>query len=147
MVLSKIADGLNKADITWSIGASLLLYLKGITDRFNDIDIMVTEKDVFRLKETLLSLGTMNPPNPNRQYRTRHFYEFVVDGIDIDVMAGFVIVDDDREYDCSLHENQIIEYQVVNDATIPLQLVALWREYYRLMHREKKVAMIDQAIL
>ena len=50
-VLTKIGTQLNEAGITWAIGASLLLYFQGITDEFNDIDIMVMEKDVLRLKE------------------------------------------------------------------------------------------------
>lgn len=144
-VLSKIADRLNAAGITWAVGASLLLYLKGIATDFNDIDIMVTERDVSSLKEILLSLGVINPPNPNPIYKTRHFYEFVIDGVDVDVMAGFVIVDDGREYDCSLQDDQVVEYISVGHAKIPLQSVALWRKYYTFMHRDKKVAMIDRA--
>ena len=70
--------------------------------------------------------------------------EFVVDEVDIDVMAGFVIVDHDKEYDCSLQEEQIVEHKMVNGVNIPLQSVALWRDYYKWMHRDKKVAMIDQ---
>lgn len=145
-VLRKVAERLNEANITWAVGASLLLYFKGITDRFNDIDIMVTEEDVFRLKDIMLSVGAINPPNPNVQYKTRHFLEFVVDGVDVDVMAGFIIVDDGEEHDCSLRVDQIVEYITVDGISVPLQSVALWRRYYSLMHRDCKVKMIDEAV-
>ena len=145
-VLSKIGKLLNEANITWAIGASMLLYFKGITDNFNDIDIMVVEKDVFRLKEILLSIGSINPSNPSEKYKTKYFLEFVVDEVDVDVMAGFVIVNNEKEYDCSLQKNQIVDYVVINDVQIPLQSVILWRKYYQLMNRENKVSMIDSTL-
>lgn len=53
-VLSMIAESLNKNNITWAIGASLLLYFKGIANEFNDIDIIIDEKDVEKVKKILL---------------------------------------------------------------------------------------------
>ena len=101
-VLSRIAEKLNADGIGWAIGGSLLLYLKGIAAHFDDIDITVVVEDAESLKSDLLAMGKLMPPNPNRQYKTRHFYEFVIDGVDVDVMAGFVIVKDGKAYDCSL---------------------------------------------
>ena len=40
-----IASKLNAAGIVWDVGASLLLYLHGITDEFHDIDLMVRQED------------------------------------------------------------------------------------------------------
>ena len=106
---------------------------------------MVIERDVFHLKETLLSLGTLNLPHFDSTYQTKYFFEFVIDEVDIDVMAGFAIVYDGKVYDCSLYEDQIIEYKFINNVKIPLQSILLWREYYRLMHRDNKVLLIDNA--
>lgn len=144
-VLCRIAELLSGAKITWAVGASLLLYLKGIAVEFHDIDLMVAERDIARAKELLLTIGSLHPENPSAQYRTRHFLEFSIDGVDVDVMAGFVIVDAGREYDCSLRAEQIQSHTIVGSTRIPLHSVALWREYYRLMHRDEKVAMIDRA--
>lgn len=58
-------------------------------------------------------------------------------------MGRFVIVDEGKEYDCSLHQDQIVKYQTINNVRIPLQSVSLWGKYYSLMHRDSKVAMID----
>ena len=46
-VLQKIAAEFNKDNLLWAIGASLLLYFKGVAEVFHDIDIMVDEKDSF----------------------------------------------------------------------------------------------------
>lgn len=144
-VLSRIAERLNEDGITWAVGASLLLYVKGMTDTFHDIDIMTTEADAERLKSALLPMGEMQPPHPNRQYQTRHFHEFVIDGVDVDVMAGFVIVKDEQAVDCPFTRDSIAEFMDVNGQRIPLQAVSDWRGYYDLMGRAEKVAMIDRA--
>lgn len=142
-VLYKIADLLNKEHISWAVGASLLLYLKGIVHEFNDIDIMVTESDVFRLKEILFSLGSLKSSKINSKYKTKYFFEFNIDGVEVDVMAGFVIVNGDKEYDCSFYENQVVETILIQDTKIPLQSVDLWKKYYKLMERKHKAEVID----
>lgn len=144
-VLSSIAEKLNSAKLTWAVGASLLLYFKGISDSFNDIDLMVVEADAERAKSLLLDMGQMQPPKPNGNYKTPYFYEFVIDGVEVDVMGGFIIVKDGQNYDCSLTRDMIVEHIVVNGQSIPLQAVSDWRRYYKLMRREAKVAMIDAA--
>lgn len=45
-VLQKMAAEFNKDDLLWAIGASLLLYFKGVTEMSHGIDIVVDEKDV-----------------------------------------------------------------------------------------------------
>lgn len=144
-VLSRMSERFSAAGVTWAVGASLLLYFHAIVETFNDIDVMTTMEDAETVRGILSSMGTLNPPNPKAQYGTKCFLEFEVDGVDVDVMAGFSIVDGGQEYDCSLRREQIAEYATVNGARIPLQSVALWREYYRLMHRDAKVALIDGA--
>lgn len=143
-VLTKIAKLFNEEKITWAVGASLLLYFKGKADHFNDIDVMVDEKDIEKVKTIMLEMGTLMPPHPKAKYKTRHFLEYIVDGVDIDVMAGFVIVKYGVDYDCSLKKEQIIETIEINNQKIPLQDLRLWKHYYALMGRENKVRMIDE---
>ena len=143
-VLVKIARALNDNKITWAIGGSLMLYFKGITDHFQDIDIMVIEGDVHKLKELLLTFGIFTSTNPIEKYKTKYFLEFIIDEVDIDIMAGFSIVNDGKEYDCSLKLDQIYENYVIEGVNIPIQSPELWREYYRLMGRKDKVEMINR---
>lgn len=142
-LLSQIAKELNNRNVTWAIGASMLLYFKGITFEFHDIDIMVSEEEFDIAKEILLSFGKMQPPNPNNKYRTRYFGEFNVDGVDIDVMAGFIIVDKDKEYYFPLKRETIKDFTEVNGISIPLQAIEEWHTYYKLMGRTEKVKMIE----
>ncbi|WP_142412856.1 nucleotidyltransferase domain-containing protein [Hathewaya massiliensis] len=142
-VLSKIGKQLNDNNITWAIGASLLLYIKGISSEFHDIDIMVAESDVEALKNILLHLGELQPKTTNIQYKSKEFLEFKVEDVDIDVMAGFVIVNKGRDFYFPLHKGDIMDYEEINGVKIPLQSVKEWRNYYELMGRTEKVKMID----
>ena len=40
-VLSHIARRLNDEGILWALGASTMLYLNGIAEKFDDLDVMV----------------------------------------------------------------------------------------------------------
>lgn len=125
-----------------------MLYLKGIAPDFHDIDLMISLKDADKVEQILLEMGRMCPPNPikNPMYHTKRFMEFVIDSIDVDVMAGFIIEKDGEIYDCSLHKNQIVEVVKLDGESIPLQSLDLWAKYYRLMGRKDKVLMIEKAL-
>ena len=91
----------------------------------------------------MLPLGAPAPSDPNAQYRTRCFLEFTIRGVDVDVMAGFVILENGREHDCALKPEQVAEHILVRGEDIPLQSLEDWRRYYAWMGRTSKVAMID----
>ena len=138
----KVAKILNENNITWAVGASLLLYFKGITNKFNDIDLMVAEKDIEKTKTIFLSLGKEYPKNPNLQYKSKCFLEFNVDGIDFDIISGFVIVNNNCDHYFPLEKNSIAEYFCLENTSIPLQSVNDWLTYYTLMNRKEKGEMI-----
>lgn len=146
-VLSRVAEKLNHENITWAVGASLLLYLKGIVHEFADIDIMIAEDDADRAREILLTFGRQLPAKPNTLYQTKYFGEFEVDGVDFDIMAGFSIVHDGAALYFPLEKEQMRDYADINGVKIPLHSVEKWRYFYELMGRTHKVEMIDQATL
>ena len=145
-LLKEIAHRFNTANITWALGASMLLYFKGITSTFHDIDLMISNEDVESVREILSEMGELQPPNPNPKYKTKTFMEFVINSIDVDVMAGFSILNDGKIYDCSLDKEQIVEWLTLENTKIPLQSPLLWCEYYKLMGRKEKVDMIERAM-
>ena len=131
-VLADIARALNQSGVTWAVGGSLLLYFKGKTGVFRDIDLMVCETDVEKLKQAMLPLGAPAPSDPNAQYRTRCFLEFTVRGVDVDVMAGFVILENGQEHDCALKPEQVAEHILVRGEDIPLQSLEDWAQILRM---------------
>lgn len=145
-LLKKIARRFHSANITWALGASMLLYFKKITTDFHDIDLMIVDDDVDAVRTILSEMGELQPPNPNARYQTKTFMEFVIDSVDVDVMAGFCILHDGKCYDCSLKEEQIVEWLSLDGESIPLQSPRLWHRYYKLMGREDKAEMIENAL-
>ena len=147
-LLKGIAHRFNEAQIEWALGASLMLFLKGIVSEFHDIDLMVSVQDAERAKAILSEMGELCPPNPkpNPMYQTKTFLEFRIDSIEVDVMAGFAIVKDGKVYDCALRKEQIVEKMPLGTEVIPLQSPLLWCKYYRLMGRNEKAEMIEKAM-
>ena len=145
-LLKKIALQFEKAHITWALGGSMMLYFKGIVPVFQDIDLMVADADAQTAQSILCSMGQMQPQTPNPKFRSKAFMEFVIDAVDVDVIAGFAIVSGDSVVDCSLQKEQIVERMPLGEACIPLQSPALWCRYYRLMDRNEKAQMIEQAL-
>ena len=145
-VLKEIAHRFNEDHVVWALGASMLLYFKGIASEFHDIDLMISNDDVECVRSILSKMGKIQPPNPNAKYQTKTFMEFTINAIDVDVMAGFSILSDGKLFDCSLQKNQIVEKMALGSELIPLQSPSLWCEYYRLMERTEKVKMIEQAL-
>ena len=148
-LLKRIAQRLNEAHVQWALGASMLLYFKGITSALHDVDLMVADHDAECVRGILLEMGELRPsdPVPNPMYRTKSFMEFLIESIEVDVMAGFAIVHEGTVYDCSLREEQIVEKMPLGTEVIPLQSPQLWCKYYRLMGRPQKVDMIEKALL
>ena len=143
-LLKEIAQRFNTAYITWALGASMLLYFKGITSTFNDIDLMISNDDAESVRKILSEMGEFQPPNPNPKYKTKVFMEFVINSVDVDVMAGFSILNDGKI--CSLDKDQIVEWFTLGNTKIPLQSPLLWCEYYKLMGRKEKVDMIERVL-
>ena len=142
-VLKKIAYEFNKDHIRWALGASALLFLKGIVEEFHDIDIMIDDYDADKAIYILDKLGRHIDSPTNNNFGTKHFLEYIIDDVEIDCMGGFSIIKENIEYDCSLKQEHIIEYYNLDNIDIPLYSLNEWRKFYDLMGRENKVKIID----
>ena len=145
-LLKRIAYRFEEEKLEWALGGSMMLYFKKIVPSFDDIDLMIFFLDVDRVRHILSEMGELKRSKPKEKYRTKSFMEFSIEGIDVDVMAGLAIVHEGNVIDCSLEKEQIVEMLSLGTESIPLQSPLLWREYYRLMERPNKVAMIDKAL-
>lgn len=146
-LLASLAQELNANGVTWALGASCFLYLKGIAPTFHDLDILIDEKDVKTVERLFLARGEKEPEHYDRsRYGTKVFDEYVIEGVDLDVMAGFSIYKDGQEYHFPLQANNIVDHLFVEGEDIPVESLEAWRERYALMGRKEKVEMIDNAL-
>lgn len=140
-VLAQIAEKINHAGIKWAVGASTMLYLRGMVASFADLDILVSAQDAGELEALLLTMGTLHPSTAGG-FQTRHFREFSIQGVEVDLIGGFVIVKDDEAYDCDFRDDQVDAHCTIDGLSIPLHSLALWQRYYDLMGRPVKADLI-----
>lgn len=142
-VFRTVAGALNEAGIDWALGASLMLWLKGLTGSAKDIDLVVPTPQAQRADACLTGLGKRLPLPDKAEYATAFFAKYDVDGIGIDLMAGFTIRRDAYTvlYPYDPVHNERLLWQDTQIALCPLED---WYILYQLMQgRETRVGEIE----
>ena len=138
--LKLIADKLNKNDIRWGLGASMLLYLKGITNKVNDLDFII-ENDRFEECLVLFNDYEYKIKEKSDGYLTEHFIESVINGIDVDFMFNFRIKTEVGLYEYPFEND--LEEMMIDDTKIYLLSIEDWLEAYKVMGRENKIELLE----
>lgn len=143
--LIQVAKELNKEQVSWAIGASLLLSFYKLVDDPNDIDIIVETSDIDKANKALKKIGYKKSCEESDFYSTKYFFEYEINKIDIDVMAGFVInYDSNKQYLYEFNKKSITKILNINNVEIPLTSLEDWYILYSLMsNRENKVNLIE----
>lgn len=145
--LSYIGEKLNDSNIVWAVGASILLNKFKLIDKPNDIDIFIDMKDIDKADEILKSLGEKKPWEKTSTYSTKRFYEYVINGFDVDVIAGFRVNHNSGVFEYIFDHNSISECDRINGVDIPFTSLEDWYVIYQLIpNREEKVRMIENYI-
>lgn len=143
-VLTQIAKTFNANQINWAVGASTMLYFNGIVNHFNDIDIIIAESDITKVEHLLKAYGQPSPAPDNPQYTTKHFSTYQINGVSVDVFAGFTIVNAKKSHYLPLTPELIANQHQLNGQTIPLMSVDNWHSYYQLMSRTDKNQLLNE---
>jgi len=146
--LSCIGEKLNKENILWGVGASILLNHYDMVNNPKDIDILVALEDIHKADEILKSLGHKKVRELNDSYSTEYFNEYVINGIDIDVMSGLTLNHEEGKYTQIFDRASIVDEMDVDDVKIPLTSLEDWYIIYQLIPgREHKVSLIENYLL
>ena len=139
--LLDIANTLNSRNITWGLGGSLLLFIKGYKTNVNDIDIIVHSKDLMDLKE-VISKYEINEKEKTAKFLTNHFYTFNIKSINIDIMVGFVVKNEFNIF--AFREKEISTSKICIDGeNIYLSSVSEWKKAYTAMNRIDKISLLN----
>lgn len=142
--LSLIGERFNKGGILWAVGASVMLNKYGLIDRPNDIDLLVDIKDIYKADCILKEMGNKKYREKVEEYATEYFYEYVINGSDVDVMAGLTINFSGGSYRYIFDKSSISRIVDICGVDIPLTSLEDWYVLYQVIpNREKKVAMIE----
>jgi hypothetical protein len=146
--LSYIGEKLNEGRVIWAVGASMLLHQHGLVDKPNDIDILVDLKDIEKADEIFKTIGEKREWEKTDAYSTKYFYEYVINGIDVDVMSGLRINYDKGIFEYNFCGRSISKVKKINGVDIPLTSLEEWYVIYQLISgREEKVNIIEKYLL
>ena len=146
--LSIIGQKLNEENILWGVGASLLLNHYGLVDKPNDIDLLIAEGDIKKADEILQGLGVKEEKEETQIYGTKYFYEYTINKIGIDVMAGFRINTHEGTFKYIFDEKSVVDFTKINGVSIPLMALEDWYIIYQLIPgRQERVKMVGDYLL
>jgi len=143
--LTKVGVLLNKADIIWGVGASMLLHQYNLVEKPTDIDLLIYKPDVEKADKILSEIGNKTAKDINTGiYSTDFFYEYNIAGIDIDMIAGFKINLQNSVYEYKFSKESIPHNFQIKGIPIPFMTLEDWYVLYQLMpNREYKVNLIE----
>jgi len=151
-VLVKIAKKLNKTDITWALGGSVMLKLRGLPVHPNDIDLLVSLEDIEKADQLIKALSQSRKNKSHKtdeNYATKFFCQYKLDGIDIDLMAGFTLKfkeeNEVKIFKYKFNTRTIVNNIEIKDVEIPLTSLEDWYVLYNLMPgKQNKVQLIEK---
>lgn len=144
-ILADIGEKFNASNILWGVGGSIMLNSYGLIDEPRDIDIIVDLKDADRADRILKKLGEKKEGKENSSYSTKYFYEYIVEGIHIDLMGAFAIKHSEGVYQYPFDRESITKTQEIQGVEIPFTSLEDWYIIYQLIPgRESKVNLIKK---
>lgn len=132
-VLFKMANILNQSNITWAIGASMMLKLSEVDLDVHDIDIMVYQDDFEQACSYLIEICDEIRVDESNLFRTKQFKRYVCDGIEIDIMSGMGIIHKLGFFEFQFKKKDIEKIICVDSIELPLCYIEDWYVFYHLM--------------
>jgi hypothetical protein len=143
-VLVIIGKQFNDEEILWGVGGSVMLNYYGLAENPRDIDLVVSLADVAKVEIILSKLGKKQDRTPDSLYETEHFLEYVIQGVDVDIMAGLNIIHEAGIYSFEFDAQSVAKTMDIDGVQIPLTSLADWYVIYQLLgDREAKVERIE----
>ncbi len=143
--LIEIAEKLNQNNITWALGGSGMLYFYKIVDNFNDLDLLIVENDVDKFNEIFENYN-FKEIKSSGLFSSKYFSKGKINDIEIDVIAGFTINENDISHYYPLNVDDV-NVCLLNDVEIKLDSLTNWLTYYNLMGRSEKSKLISDRLL
>jgi len=142
-VLLKLARALNKADVKWAVGASMLLKYYKIVETARDIDILVSTEDIEKCLTALSEFERAAKVHSKAGFSSVHFEKYCIDGVGIDVMFGLTISSDKGKYSYPFENETPLEIEVKGEKFYYASLQEWCTAYSYMIGREKKVELIE----
>lgn len=144
-VLARIAAAFHEKGIRFALGGSMMLLLRGLPVTVHDLDLMVFLEDAELARAQLALLGTTLKKESSDRFVSAAFHRFAIDGVEVDLIAGFAIKKEGEVLSFPLQTSQMDGEAMVENQKVPLHALKQWEQFYTLMDRQDKLRMIKQA--
>jgi hypothetical protein len=142
--LAYIGGRLNEENVLWGVGASILLNHYGLINKPNDIDILIALEDIEKADRILRNMGIKKDRKNVHGFATKYFYEYDIEGYELDVMAGLIINHSNGAFEYIFDESSITSFKEINGVKVPLSSLEDWYVIYQLIpNRDVKVKLIE----
>lgn len=139
-VLYKLSKTLKNNNITWGIGGSYLLYLHGLYDNPEDIDLWINPEDIKTVRTIFREFEEIDTeiPLPKELHFKMLYYE-----VEVDFVACFMTKPNQYDFMYTIDANNIEEISIGKNKTVPCTYLEEWYIVYKLLHREDKAKIIE----
>jgi hypothetical protein len=133
-LLRMIAKLFNDNGIKWGLGASACLKINGMNVDVNDFDLIIHPNSFDNAFRLLIELGSKSLEDKNiGVYNTGKFEKILLNGIEIDMISEFRILNDGVEFE---YKPDFEKFECIEE--VYLTPIWDWVELYRLMGRLEK---------
>jgi hypothetical protein len=147
-LLYRIVNEFEKHNISWCVGCSFSLFLRGIVDDFHDFDVLVSNEDVETAKKIMSETigATLVATGGNGFCNSDDYSHWQINNCDVDLIAGFRV----ETFNCSLYvpitpdiietlDPEYLPYKIPAICVEPLYLLYSMMEGWQHKRRYKKL--------
>jgi hypothetical protein len=141
-------EWLDENNIIWALGASSVMYYNDHPVEPRDIDLFIRKEDFGEVAKRLSEVGTESVKIDHQSiYNTQGFMTVIVEGIEIDLIAGFYIFHSEGEYRMIFDKSSIDQRIDENGIGINIMSLEDWYILYQLIPgREEKAKTIKEML-
>lgn len=117
--------------VKWAVGCSMDLFLRGLTDEFHDLDLIVAKESIPVIKNIMKELGAeLTATGGNGFCESDVYLHYHIGRVDIDIISGFRVMTFNTQYYYSYDEEEI-DWMEFEGLQVPLiSLEAMYILYY-----------------
>lgn len=145
-VLIKLAHLFEMNKVTWQLGGSAMLFLRGYIEDFHDLDMMIPMSDAMKVDHLMSSIAHSMKEITHETDQSAFFRSYEIDGVHVDVMANLSFISEGVVYHFPLEEKKSCDYTFLKNQKIYISDVSKWLTYYRLMKRYDRVKLIEDKL-
>lgn len=109
----KLLKEFDEKEVTYGIGCSFNLFLRGIVDEFHDFDIIIDEKSISIVKIIMKNLGAKLVTTGGNGYCESDVYlHYQLGRVDVDIISGFRVLTYNTKIYYAINPSEI-EYCII----------------------------------